>query len=88
MWRSFLVFRPGPLTPRSMRWPIRWFLVATLVGCEGYTDEQAPGSEQPTVVSAANYPVRLIDAGRRNMKLTEPGDVAIAEAYLAELQAG
>ena len=46
-----------------MRWPIRWFLVATLVGCEGYTDEQAPDSaEQPTVVSAANYPVRLIDA--------------------------
>ncbi len=45
-----------------MRWPIRWFLVATLVGCEGFSDEPAPaGSEQPTV-STANYPVRLIDA--------------------------
>lgn len=43
---------------------------------EGATDDSA-------LVERLGAPVRMIDAGPANLKVTRPGDVALAEAYLA-----
>ena len=65
MWAPTQVFSAGALTPSgraNMRWPVHWFLVAALVGCESSPGEQAPAGEGEPDASRASYPVELVDA--------------------------
>ncbi len=74
MWAGFYVFRAGALTyfsntvrgERGMRCSVAmrftWFLVATLVGCNPFSGQEASGGADEPEASRANYPVQLIDA--------------------------
>ncbi len=53
-----------------------------------YQRADGNATDDAVLVERAGGRVRMIDAGRGNMKVTDPGDIAIAEAYLAELAAG
>ncbi len=39
-----------------------WFLVATLVGCDAFSGQQASGGADETEASRGSYPVQLVDA--------------------------
>ena len=64
------IFRAGALTyffhtvlgERGMRCSVIWLLVATLVGCDAFPGQRAPGSADEPEASPASYPVQLIDA--------------------------
>jgi iron complex transport system substrate-binding protein len=45
-----------------MRWPVKWVLVATLVGCDEFPGEQAPTGADGGEASRASYPIQLVDA--------------------------
>ena len=70
MWAGFYVFRAGPLTylfhtvlgERGMRRSLTWFLLATLVGCDTFSGQQASGGADEPETSRASYPVQLVDA--------------------------
>ncbi len=71
MWACSCDFRAGALTPRcpitllserGMRCSVIWLLVATLVGCDAFPGQQAPGSADEREASGASYPVQLVDA--------------------------
>ena len=75
MWAGFYVFRAGPLTyffhtvlgERGMRCSLTWFLVATLVGCDAFSGQEASGGADEPEASRASYPVQLVDdAGTRH----------------------
>ena len=70
MWACFYIFRAGALTyffhtvlgERGMRCSVIWLLVATLVGCDAFPGQQAPGAADEPEASTVSYPVQLIDA--------------------------
>ena len=53
-----------------------------------YRKAGASATDDAALVERAGGTVRMIDAGRTNMKVTGRGDVALAEAHLANVAAG
>ena len=53
-----------------------------------YQGAGATATDDAALVERAGGTVRMIDAGRTNMKVTGGGDVALAEAHLANVAAG
>ena len=50
-----------------MRWSVNWFLLATLVGCDAFSDQQVPTGAEQGEPSRASYPLQLVDdAGARH----------------------
>ena len=50
-----------------MRWSVNWFLLATLVGCDVFSDQQVPAGAEQGEPSRASYPLQLVDdAGARH----------------------
>jgi len=45
-----------------MRCSLTWFLVATLVGCDAFSGQEASGGADEPEASRASYPVQLVDA--------------------------
>jgi 2-C-methyl-D-erythritol 4-phosphate cytidylyltransferase len=45
-------------------------------------------TDDSSVVEAAGYPVSLVEGNRENIKITTPGDLALADYYLKTKQAG
>lgn len=46
-------------------------------------DTKFEGTDDNSLVENIDRPVKLVDCGRENIKLTEPGDLAAAEALIA-----
>ncbi len=56
-----------------MRWSVNWFLLATLVGCDAFSDQQVPAGAEQGEPSRASYPLQLVDdAGARHTFDTAP----------------
>lgn len=53
-----------------------------------YQEAGATATDDAALVERAGGSVRMVDAGRSNMKVTGRGDVALAEAHLANVVAG
>jgi len=50
-----------------MRWSVKWFLIATLVGCDAIPSERIPASADDPEAPRASYPLQLVDdAGTRH----------------------
>jgi 2-C-methyl-D-erythritol 4-phosphate cytidylyltransferase len=46
-------------------------------------DESVQGTDDAALVERLGYPVRLVDGSRRNIKVTTPEDLVLAEAFLS-----
>jgi 2-C-methyl-D-erythritol 4-phosphate cytidylyltransferase len=53
-----------------------------------YADPSAQGTDDAALVEHMGARVRMVDGGRFNLKLTHPGDLALAEAILGLRTAG
>jgi 2-C-methyl-D-erythritol 4-phosphate cytidylyltransferase len=53
-----------------------------------YADPSAEGTDDAALVEHMGARVRMVDGGRFNLKLTYPGDLALAEAILGLRTAG
>ena len=95
------VFRAGALGAlgeRSMRRSVIWLLVATLVGCDTFSGQQASGGAGEPEDSPAGYPIQLIDAAgtrhtfqaapRRIVSLVPSATEALLEMGVANHLAG
>ena len=100
MWACFYVFRAvnSLLGERSMGCSAKWFLVATLVGCDAFSGQEASGGADEPEASRASYPVQLVDAAgtrhtfeaapRRIVSLVPSATEALLAMALANRLAG